>query len=184
MIEIAEPIMKVGIKTFVSVELLEKIQGRLMELPEKHKTQLEAKEAIAFLYQDICSALEKDYTLSEISQLLQSSGWEITENSLKYFWRISRIEKEKEKKGKKNAPSKNVGKEQNPRLNTPATENKDVAEALTLALEEMKESKVNAKSAGTKHKEKLEPVSKGVSDGRDEKPKDARFELHPDTEDL
>ena len=183
MIEIAEPIMKVGIKTFVSVELLEKIQGRLMELPEKQKTQLEAKDAIAFLYQDICSALEKNYTLSEISQLLQSSGWAITENSLKYFWRISRIEKEKEKErnGKKNP-----GKKQTPRPNpsTSATENKDVAEALNLALEGMKESKASAKSVSAKHKEKLEPVSKEARDGRDEKPKDSHFDFPPDTEDL
>ena len=181
MIEIAEPIMKVGIKTFVSVELLEKIQGRLMELPEKQKTQLEAKDAIAFLYQDICSALEKNYTLSEISQLLQSSGWAITENSLKYFWRISRIEKEKERNAKKNA-----GKKQNPRPSpsTSATENKDVAEALNIALEGMKESKANAKSVSAKHKEKLEPVPKEARDGRDDKTKDSHFELQPDTEDL
>ena len=184
--DIAEPITKVGIKTFVSVKLLEKIQGLLMELPEKRKTQLEAKDAIAFLYQDIRSALEKDYTLGEISQLLQSSGWEITENSLRYFWKMSRLENEKEKRSKRNVPSKNARKDQGTQLARAVTEDNALAEAAKLALSgERKEVELDAKSTNTKHKEKSGSTS-SVEDRikRDEKRKDSHFELQPDTEDL
>ena len=188
-----EQITKMGAKTFISVKLLERIQGQLMDLPEKHKTQLETKEAVAFLYQDISSALAKNYTLSEISDLIKSSGWELTESSLKYFCKISRTEKEKNSKGKKSSPPKNAAKKQSEHPAKLTMTRNDGAAATSASSpgnsdgtpkDVAKKGKSPATGVNVELEAKPEAASERKGNKQYPKQKDAHFDFPPDTEDL
>lgn len=161
----------------IELSLLEKIQKQLKELPEKQKTRYGTKEAVAFLYEDLKTAMSKNYTLGEISEILMASGWEIRENSLKYFWKMFRHEEKKSSdstvKKKKNIASKKIRKELKQTEKIEPKQNRETAEESAQA--ELKNQTPKA-AEGMK--------GKGQQKQKKTEEKTAYFELPPDTDDL
>lgn len=204
---VVEPICKVGSKILVSRQLLEEIQSQLVGLPEKQKNQLEIKEAVAFLYQGVQSAIQKNYSTDEITALIRSAGWVSKDNSMKHFWRLFRSE-DKNSKNRKITPMKTVSKDRHDQTQEAIKHGKNVSAEIPEACSKLTETNAPATKGTQKNTpientqrespiEKTTPVSaqpkseKIVATPPDGTGKDAalpqnsaHFELPPDTDDL
>lgn len=185
----------------INLEILEKIRALLRSLPEKQKTRYATKEAVGFLYEEIQSALNKNYSMEEISELLRSSGWEIQENSLKYFWRLFRHEEKrndtstskdlkrlKSKKDEKKLTPKRQKNKQNEEDHKAETESADLLSNALNSTENMSQKGKREKSSIKRHSKVTGNSGSGdveeVSEECSPKAKDVHFELPPDTEEL
>lgn len=176
----------------IGLEILEKIRALLRSLPEKQKTRYATREAVGFLYEEIQSALNKNYSMEEISELLRSSGWEIQENSLKYFWRLFRHEEKRndtstsnnlkrlklKKDAKKLTPKKQKNK-QNEEDHKAETQSADLLSNALNSTEDASQKKEKEKISIKKH-----PKITVNSGSGDVEKLNVHFELPPDTEEL
>ena len=183
----------------IGLEILEKIRSLLRSLPEKQKTRYATREAVGFLYEEIQSALNKNYSMEEISGLLRSSGWEIQENSLKYFWRLFRHEEKrndtstsnnlkrlKSKREEKKLLPKRQKNKQNEEDQKAEIESTELLSNVLNSTENVSQKEEREKSSIKKHP-KVTVNSDAVEEVSEEpspKAKDVHFELPPDTEEL
>lgn len=176
----------------IGLEILEKIRALLRSLPEKQKTRYATREAVGFLYEEIQSALNKNYSMEEISELLRSSGWEIQENSLKYFWRLFRhkekrndtstskdLKRLKSKKDEKKLTPKRQKNKQNEEDHKAETQSADLLSNALNSTEDASQKKEKEKISIKKH-----PKITVNSGSGDVEKLNVHFELPPDTEEL
>ena len=86
----SDVIVKKGREIFINIETLEEIKNNLFGLPEKQRTLLKVKDAVAFLLPSILCAKEKNYSEPEILEHFERAGWVFTPDSARYLWRIVR----------------------------------------------------------------------------------------------
>ena len=157
-------------------------------LPEKENLRLDTRNAVALLYGEIQSALEKGYSLEELAEMLTSSGWIITESSLRYYCKLCRhnniknnkSSKSKNVKGRKEAPSKATPEHLEESLHGKSEEGTSEQKHATEAVEKLTEPASQTKS----RKRAPEKEATTLSEDGNKERKDAHFELPPDTEDL
>lgn len=170
----------------IELSLLKKIQEQLRDLPEKQKTRYGAKEAVEFLYDDLKTALSKNYTMGEISEILMQSGWEIRENSLKYFLKMFRHEEKSDSDKtlkRKRKQNRKESKKQNEVIN-PETRSNELEHTHKTEPEEVTEKNKEPKVEQKKLPQKNVKDEKGKDQEKKAEGKNAYFELTPDTDDL
>ena len=113
---------KTGSKILVNVEVLKAFGAEIEKLPQKEKISYDIKEAVIFLRPFLNLAIEKNYTKDEIFALMEKVGWNISQNSFKYFWSLFLSEEEKSGK-KKNHSQKSLKKIKNKASNTKEAQN-------------------------------------------------------------
>ena len=84
----AEVMTKKGHEVFINLEALEEIKNNLFELPEKQRSLLTIKDAVAYLLPSILNAKDKNYSEPEILELFMQTGVNFNKSSASYFWRI------------------------------------------------------------------------------------------------
>ena len=171
----SDVIVKKGREIFVKIETLEEIKNNLFGLPEKQRTLLKVKDAVAFLLPSILCAKEKNYSEPEILEHFERSGWVFTQDSARYLWRLVRsmTQGNKRKKNIENYQQADNDNLLNASINSEviknAIQNMDITKPelqVSEIYEELKKSLPNA----NKNQEKTH--------------NSAQFEVIPDTEDL
>lgn len=167
--------IKEGAKTFFLIKELTGLLEHMRNLPRKEKSRLETKDAVAFLYEDIQSAVQKGYSLEEVAEIISSFGWFISEKSLRYYCKVCRKEI-------KNSKSRKTGSRKEPMA-------KSISEQTQLLFQNTTEGdETEKKYAPETHREVTERKSEALkgkfAEEKEKKRKGTYFDLPPDTEDL
>ena len=84
---VTDVVIRSGSKSMVNVQFLDKMKEHLRGLPEKPKELFEFQEAANYIRKDITSALHKNYTQNDLSDMFISFGWPQDGHSIRSFWR-------------------------------------------------------------------------------------------------
>ena len=172
---VSDVIIKKGRDVFVNIEALEKIKNHLFGLPEKQRTLLKVKDAVAFLLPSILCAKEKNYSEPEILEYFARCGWVFTPASARYLWRTvhSMTQGNKRKKNIENYQQPDnddlLNASINPEVITNAIQNLDITKP-ELQVSDIYEELKKSLPTANKNQEKTH--------------NSAQFEVIPDTEDL
>ena len=188
-----------GAKPLIQRKEVVAAQGRLNKLPHKFKDYFNPKEAVAFLFDDIQSTLQKGYSFSEIAETIGEDGWAISEQSLKYFYNRFRAERKDDKPEtrKKIASSKKADTELDrlaaqsieATLGSASAQKGKPSDAQVSSIDDAKPS-VTEPPKNTQnesqHKSKDAAPDKSAPSAKeaDSKRNATHFDLSPDTEDI
>ena len=179
---VTDVLIRNGQKPLVSLQFLDKVKAHLRGLPEKPKELFELPEAANYIRKDITSALHKNYTQNDLSDVFFSLGWPQDDNSIDSFWRayrslIRNIESQKLMAKSLDEYDIKYSKEGTKKKRIPASKMKDVeASAVTNALLPQAEK--------TQKKEVKDTASANPDAQPTIQQSGAHFELSPDTEDI
>lgn len=89
--DVTAPKTKGKKKYTVSFEIAERAKEALLALPDKRTMDMGLKDTAKTLYEPILSALEKNYTIEEITGMLEEHlGYKLSPSSARYFWKVFR----------------------------------------------------------------------------------------------
>ena len=188
-----------GAKPLIQRKEVVAAQGRLNKLPHKFKDYFNPKEAVAFLFNDIQSTLQKGYSFGEIAETIGKGGWAISEQSLKYFYKRFSAEHKDDKpeKRKKIASSRKADTELDrlaaqsieATLGSASAQKGKPSDAQVSSIDDAKPSvpetpKSSKNESQHKSKDTVPDKSAPSAKEADAKRNDAHFELSPDSDDL
>ena len=188
-----------GAKPLIQRKDVVAAQSRLNKLPHKFKDYFNPKEAVAFLFNDIQSTLQKGYSFGEIAETIGKDGWVISEQSLKYFYKRFNAEHKDDKpeKRKKIASSKKADTELDrlaaqsieATLGSASAKKEKQSDAQVSSIDDAKpsvpETPKSSKNESQHNSEDTAP-DKSASSAKeaDAKRNDTHFDLSPDSDDL
>ena len=172
---VSDVIVKKGREIFINIETLEEIKNNLFGLPEKQRTLLKVKDAVAFLLPSILCAKEKNYSEPEILEYFERSGWVFTPDSARYLWRIVRSMTQANKR------KKNIGNYQ--QVDNDSLLNASInSEVITNAIKNMDITKPELQVSEIY--DELKKSLPNANKNQEKTHNSAQFEVIPDTEDL
>ena len=185
---------KIGSKYLVHIEILKALGTELENLPEKGKVMFDFKSAVVFLRPFLELAIKKNYTKDEIFQIMGKVGWNITQNTFKYFWSLFTLEEETSNKKKPN--TKSAGKEKSEHAHSSVKQNEHKSQEIINAVLATHEAKSQgtefsipeAQNLNAAKNESQAPVNENHNEEKSTaistQQNSAHFPLPPDTEDL
>ena len=176
-----------GHEVFINLEALEEIKNSLFELPEKQRTLLKIREAVAYLLPSILNAKDKNYSEAEILEHFTRAGLNFNKSSAIYFWRIFNSMTQGKRRRKHSKDDKKIFTEYSD-SDLESIEHSINTDVLTNAIKNMNttDSEVSVSTIYEELRKSLPTVDENNENTKDNEisHSSAYFEVKPDTEDL
>ncbi|MBR2209490.1 MAG: hypothetical protein IJ859_11840 [Synergistaceae bacterium] len=184
-------ITRKGNEVFINLETLEEIKNDLFELPEKQRSLLKIKEAVAYLLPSILNAKDKNYSEAEILEHFTRAGLKFNKSSAMYFWRIFNSMTQGKRRKKQSKDDKKIFTEcsdSDSEYDLESIEHSINTDVLTNAIKNMNttDSEVSVSNIYEELRKSLPTVDENNEATKDNEisHSSAYFEVKPDTEDL